>query len=1116
MRKLFFRITIFLLFCGKTLHAQEFRFNRVLKNELVQPGQIIQDNQGVLWISDFSKGLMRYDGVNLRTYSNDPDNPTSISPGTIIRMMIDRENNIWIGMLGKGLDRLDPATNTFTHFRHNPKDASSLSNDSVMQVLEDHSGNLWVGTFNGLNLLNRKTGKFTHYRNDPNDPLSISHNNIYDMYKDKKEVLWVVAAKFSFGTGPTGSTVNRFDKSTGKFTRYLQDPTNPNSSIPGKGIHVMYEDRINNFWIGTDVGLYNMNRSTGKCTRYYPDPLKPGVLGEAPVAEKIATRINMITEDSSGALWVSMPNAGINRYDPVSKKSTHFGPVYDGGKLLGKDTATGFTFHFAQSFFNSKDGLFWVVGDGLYCLNYNKTTIPFYDIGKNDANAFYFNKKENILWIGTDNGLLRKDLARQSERSLLHDPQNNRSISYNEISTMKADEKGNIWVGTRGGLNKFDPVTENFVHYKHDAKDPGSIFSDFLYYVFIDHSKNVWAATDSGLSRMDMVTEQFTNYKLENRDTTLFFGDLFCIAEDPEHYIWVSSGNGAIKLNTKTGKFSKYLLGSILKTICVDSKGIVWAGGIDGIYFFDKTKDEFILFANRQSAIGISDVINIIEDDQKSLWVSTNVSIIKISEDRVGVKKFTDVNGVRTTGFRYNDNYKTSDGRLFLGIGGGYYSFYPNQVKDNSMPPQLSITGFKLGNREIKKESGGILSASIWETTEIKLKHNENVFSFDFLAIDYITPGDEKYLFMLENYDDTWHDIGADHRASFFNIPPGNYVFRVKAVNSDGGSVEKSIRIIIRPPWYKTWWAYTLFALLAAGVLRTFIVYRSRQLKRENRELEEKVGIRTTELQQSIDQLKATQSQLIQSEKMASLGELTAGIAHEIQNPLNFVNNFSEVNTELIDEVGQEMDKGNISGARSILNDIKENEQKINHHGKRADAIVKGMVQHSRSSSGQKEPTDINALADEYLRLAYHGLRAKDKSFNATMKTDFDKSIGNINIIPQDIGRVILNLITNAFYALSAKASATADGYEPTVSVSTKKVGEKVLVSVKDNGNGIPPKVLDKIFQPFFTTKPTGQGTGLGLSLSYDIVKAHGGELKVETKEGVGCEFIILLPNQTS
>ena len=320
--------------------------------------------------------------------------------------------------------------------------------------------------------------------------------------------------------------------------------------------------------------------------------------------------------------------------------------------------------------------------------------------------------------------------------------------------------------------------------------------------------------------------------------------------------------------------------------------------------------------------------------------------------------------------------------------------------------------------------------------------------------------------------------------------------------------------------------SFILFAGLFIMLLIAGILWRNNRhrksayilLQKQKRETD----FQKLKVDQAFDELKSTQSQLIQSEKMASLGELTAGIAHEIQNPLNFVNNFSEVNKELLIEMKNEMDKGNIEDAKEIANDIIANEEKINHHGKRADAIVKGMLQHRRSNNGAKEPTNINALADEYLRLSYHGLRAKDKSFNATMKTDFDESIGSINIIPQDIGRVILNLITNAFYAVDEKKKAINQGlptferlvtlYEPTVSVSTKKVGNTIEIKVADNGNGIPQNIADKIFQPFFTTKPTGQGTGLGLSLSYDIIKANGGEIKVESKENEGAEFVIQLP----
>jgi signal transduction histidine kinase len=295
---------------------------------------------------------------------------------------------------------------------------------------------------------------------------------------------------------------------------------------------------------------------------------------------------------------------------------------------------------------------------------------------------------------------------------------------------------------------------------------------------------------------------------------------------------------------------------------------------------------------------------------------------------------------------------------------------------------------------------------------------------------------------------------------------------------------------------------FSLSGMLLAIVLMVVAFVRYLEKKKLNNRLSE-----------TLVNLKTTQSQLIQSEKMASLGELAAGISHEIQNPLNFVNNFSEVSKELIVEAQGELAGGNYQLAKEILDDVEENLDKINHHGKRADSIIKGMLQHSRSSPGAKEPTDINALTDEFLRLAYHGLRAREKSFNATMETDFDSKLGKVNVIPQDMGRVILNLITNAFYAVNEKRISGAENYQPLVKVSTRQTNDKVMVLIYDNGNGIPQQALEKIFQPFFTTKPAGEGTGLGLSMSYDIVtKGHGGELKVKTSPGHGTTFTIVIP----
>jgi len=344
-------------------------------------------------------------------------------------------------------------------------------------------------------------------------------------------------------------------------------------------------------------------------------------------------------------------------------------------------------------------------------------------------------------------------------------------------------------------------------------------------------------------------------------------------------------------------------------------------------------------------------------------------------------------------------------------------------------------------------------------------------------------------------------------------------LLQIQLLNFDEGQRQKDIQREINEAQERYRNKVRYYALIATAtlfLLLSVILYRNNRNKQiANKALEsqkKEIDQQRTKAENTLYELRSTQAQLIQSEKMASLGELTAGIAHEIQNPLNFVNNFSEVNAELIDESIMAIDEGNPNDAKELLSNLRQNEEKIKFHGQRAGAIVKGMLQHSHESKGQKESIDINALADEYLRLSYQGLRAKDKAFNASLRTDFDPSIEMIDIVPQDIGRVLLNLYNNAFYAVSEKKKQLSEGYEPTVTVITKKLNGKVVIRVKDNGNGIPKRVVDKIFQPFFTTKPAGQGTGLGLSMSYDIVKAHGGEIKVDTREGEFTEFVVQIP----
>jgi signal transduction histidine kinase len=497
----------------------------------------------------------------------------------------------------------------------------------------------------------------------------------------------------------------------------------------------------------------------------------------------------------------------------------------------------------------------------------------------------------------------------------------------------------------------------------------------------------------------------------------------------------------------------------------------------------------------------------------------------------------------------WNTDLVTRDGRLIWADNG---ITIVNHIQEEKGSASTNVTGIFVmnqplwvGNKSSKlpSEAGPSQRLALqWDSVagpynlpvNLRLPYDLNYLQFQFGQAHLGRQDTTWYCYILQGIDKQWSPITSrPFSENYLNLPPGHYHFivRSKSINLRWGQ-PVSFSFVITPPWWHTWWAYTLYFLIAATALWTFIYLRNKRLLTENKKLEHKIKIRTAEVQsqkealvaqrddleKAIEDLQATQKQLIQSEKMASLGELTAGIAHEIQNPLNFVNNFAEVSAELAQELKEGVGREEIPAASkaaltSIIENLIQNQEKINFHGKRADSIVKGMLQHSRNSSGQKEPTDINALADEYLRLSFHGLRAKDKSFNAKIETEFDPELPRVSIVAQDIGRVLLNLFTNAFYSAMNKKKNMPEGFQPKVVVRTSKKGNAIEISVKDNGMGIAQNVLDKIYNPFFTTKPTGEGTGLGLSLSYEIVtKGHGGTIEAKTKEGEYAEFIIRLP----
>ncbi len=1060
----------------------------------------------------------------------------------IFCLLEDKSGNLWFGTLGGGVSKYDGKS--FTHFT----EKEGLSDNSVWCILEDKSGNLWFGTAAGG--ASKYDGKrFTHFT----DKEGLSNNSVRSLQEDKSGNLW-------FGT--YGGGVSKYDASgdAGKrFTHFTEK-----EGLSNNFVYNILEDKIGNLWFGTGAGV---SRYDGKSFTHFTE--KEGLSNN---------NLRDILEDKSGNLWFGTSGGGVSKYE--GKRFTHY------------TEKEGLSNNIVWSILEDKSGNLWLGTFGGGVSKYDGKRFTHYTekegLGNNDVRSMLLDKSGN-LWLGTGGG----GVSKYDGRSFTHFTEKE-GLTNNWVWSILEDKSGNLWFGTggAGGVNKFDG--KSFTHFT--VKE--GLSNTLVRSILEDKSGNLWFGTlGGGVIKYDPSADRaggrsFTHFTVMEGLSNNFIRS---ILEDKSGNLWFGTGVGGVSKYNASGdagkRFTHFtekegLSNNSVVSILEDKSGNLWFGTLFGLNKLEKDK----LSAYEKFAEGVADK-----------------SSLSLSESGVFFKTYTSEDGFSGIGINFGKTMlEAKDGTIWIGADDRLTAFHPGEETLDSIAPNIQLTGLALfnenipwakfsvpsigggrsldksrvssGREEVKKDNSFVLGNGVrvhdfqfddvskWYGTpeNLSLAYNNNYLTFQFVGITLQAPKKVKYQYKLDGLDKNWSAISNRSEATYGNLGHGKYTFKVKAMNSEGyWSKELAYSFVIRPPWWLTWWAYGIYVLLL-GVAVWLIhryqkqrIIRIEQEKAQRKELElgKEIEKAYRKLEESHENLKTTQSQLIQSEKMASLGELTAGIAHEIQNPLNFINNFSDVNQELLSELNQEIDKGNVTEVKSISNNVIENEQKINHHGKRADAIVKSMLQHSSLSSGQKELTNINALADKYLRLAYHGLRAKDKNFNASMKTDFDETIDKINIISQDIGRVLLNLINNAFYTVHEKAKSFNKSnasvlnqsptdqrfrgenefqfstYEPTVSIATKKLGDKITISIKDNGNGIPQKVLDKIFQPFFTTKPTGQGTGLGLSLAYDIVKAHGGsinvfsnyhepgEIKVDSlsagqagKERTGTEFIVSLP----
>lgn len=1167
-------ILIVFVFCFTSLSAQYKRpfFNTISIENGLPEGYVrtsLQDKQGYLWFGT-QNGLVRYDGYATKLYPMPDDDGKPLSTPSISNLFEDKRGMLWAYIRDDGFYIYDRQNDVFKR----PKTANNginearsdnllkfvydKKNDAVWNligdltdsvyafelmdlrqgtldlfsskgkgkhliptgknaadILLDSSGNTWITVDNVLSIYDRASKSFKPYFKLPAGMNKILFNYITQDPVDK-DLLWISTSSLNNSLDINKAKIIQLNIKTKEYKTYDHIPSDPNS-VAGTCTEV-YIDPQKRMFFYTDHGISLYNRENGKFTNYLL------AVPDMSATEKFS--INSIAADKAGNLWVGGRFNGLFFLNTTTAVATFYTHNDEAGSL--PDFGRGI-----NKIFYDRAGVLWVSmpWSGIAWLdpkrsffNPIKINAPLKEGNKNSGSTAYFIRgvyNDSTFFVSNTNNIFTWNHKTNTFKSInLGEAKQNQLIA----STV-TDEEGLIWMTSReAGLFCYNPISKTTKNYRNDPKDISSIGSNKLSNIVADDKSNLWIGTeDIGLISFNKKTGKFTRYPFILNDNTIKANNVLdddrvlSLLFGKDGILWIGTNNGSLnRFDTKAGKFTSYLNNKegfiCITSIYQDSNNRIWAGSyLTGLFLVNKNSG-FLKHFTEKEGLSSNEVRGISEDKKGNIWVATSHGLSKLNAKSNQIVNYTTINGlpvVRTYGI-----YKDSNELFYVSIKNGIIPFDPDNIVENKVPPQVVIESIKYHVASNKANNSDTIVFTEGRQ-QLTLKYNENKISFQYVALHFSNASLNQYAYQLEGYDKDWIQAGTQRSVTYTNLSPGDYTFKVKAANSDGvwNKTPTRFTFTISPPWWRTWWAYVLYFIVFISLLRVYVVFRARNLKRENSILEEKIALRTKQLTKSLEELKTTQSQLIQSEKMASLGELTAGIAHEIQNPLNFVNNFSEVSMELMDEMEEEIDKGDLEEAKIIAIDIKQNLEKINYHGKRADSIVKGMLQHSRAGNNVKEPTNINALADEYLRLAYHGLRAKDKSFNAELETHFDADLPKVNMIPQDIGRLLLNLFTNAFYATHQKQKTAKGEYKPSVSVTTTLKNEMVEITVKDNGIGIPDTIKDKIMQPFFTTKPTGEGTGLGLSLSYDIVvKTHGGTINIDSKENEYTIFTIRLP----
>ena len=1107
----------------------------------------------VFWVAKGGGGLVRFDTrtEQARRYRQDPSDPLSLHSNDLFSIYTDQSGIIWAGAQSQqGLVKFDPSAGGFIHYRHVPGDANSLHYGNVWRVFEDREGVLWavvaneaLRTYDRLNRIDRATGQVTQYFEEPVDLLT-TNGQIRQLYEDHAGLFWIV-----FQT----QGLKRLDRATGRIVSYQHNP-NDTRSLSSNFPHGMFEDQEGVLWIGTHSGgLNRYERATNTFTRYQHNPEDSTSLSGNSLSE--------VLEDGAGALWVSTHGDGLNRMDRQTGTFTRYRHDPEDSTSLAADNVL--------DLFVDHAGHLWILtfGDtqGNVLNRFHPETERFTRYahdprdpsslsGRRTRRVYERAREPGILWIATPTGLNRLDT--HTDAVTYYTEQD--GLANNFIYDILEDEEGRLWMSTNKGLSCFTPETETFRNYDvadglqsnefnagaaykgpsgelffggingitaffpHEVLDnpvpPSVVFTDFRIF-----NETVAPGPDTPLEQPIAEAEEIRLKHWQKSIAFDFVGLHFQNSEknayayrlegfDPD---WVAAGT------QRTAAYTNLDPGDYTFRVRAANSDGVWNEAGASVRVVVSPPWWQTWWAYLFYAVFLVGFVVAVDRFQRARVIRKERQRAEVeqAELRAGAAE-AQARALQAENERKQIELEKSKEleEAYQSLEATHEQLEQSHIIVEAINKETSFTRLLHTILDEARIIPGVEKA-----TALVYDANRDAFVFRASSgwdVEQLRPirmtADEAHARYVAHTEEVAEDIvvakdaaarpGAERFAEL-GMAASFLVLRVRVEDEVAGY------LIFDNMTDRDAFDHQDVALLEG--LREHI--RSAFIKTR---LLDDLHEKNEEISEALDHLKTTQAQLVQSEKMASLGQLTAGIAHEIKNPLNFVNNFAQLCTELADELTHELDAHDgapVSEVRDhlkdILDDLKVNAGKIEEHGKRADGIVKSMLLHSGGKPGERRLTDVNALLDEYVNLAYHGKRAQVNDFNVTLERDYDEAVGEIEIVPQEIGRVLVNLLNNAFDAVQERMSTGDGAYTPRVSVATRRQARVVEIEVRDNGPGMPEGVAQKIFEPFFTTKPTGEGTGLGLSMSYDIVvQGHGGTLAVESAEGEGAAFLVTLP----